>query len=77
VFAEASDEVGGDGGFGCGNGSGWHLGMLMDGGKEINAGGSAGTPDGSVNTGGGGYGSINNFTNGLGGSGVVIIAIPR
>jgi hypothetical protein len=42
VFAEASDEVGGDGGFGCGNGSGWHLGMLMDGGKEINAGGSAG-----------------------------------
>ena len=47
------------------------------GGGSGNAGGSAGKPNGSVNTGGGGYGSINGFTNGLGGSGIVIIAIPR
>jgi len=36
VFAEASDEVCGDSGLGCGNGCGWHLGMLFDCGREIN-----------------------------------------
>ena len=42
VFAEASDEVGGDGGLDGELVGGWHLGMLMDCGREINAGGNAG-----------------------------------
>lgn len=56
VFAEASDEVGGDGGLDGELVGGWHRGMLMDCGREINAGGSSGEERGRSRRGAGGAG---------------------